>query len=126
MSDFCVPIFVRQKGVDKYVCRNLNLKELQCKCKSDLCTFTLYSPSLVESFSGLRGAFGSHINVNSGFRCQSHNEAVGGKKNSQHTKGMAIDLSVVDNKRLDILHSLAEHYFDVVIRYDSFLHCHNK
>ena len=40
----------------------------------------------------LRQHFGKPIRINSGFRCKALNEAVGGAKNSYHTKGRAVDI----------------------------------
>jgi len=44
-------------------------------------------------FEPLRQWYGKPIKINSFFRCKELNEAVGGAKNSQHTKGEAIDMS---------------------------------
>jgi uncharacterized protein YcbK (DUF882 family) len=40
----------------------------------------------------LRAHFGTAIKINSGFRGKALNEAVGGAKNSYHTKGRAVDI----------------------------------
>lgn len=40
-----------------------------------------------------RIGIGSPIIVNSGYRCEELNKAVGGKKNSQHKKGEAADIT---------------------------------
>ena len=40
----------------------------------------------------LRQHFGKPIRINSGFRCKALNDAVGGAKNSYHTKGRAVDI----------------------------------
>lgn len=42
----------------------------------------------------LREAYGDEITVNSGYRCEVLNEAVGGRRNSQHKKGEAADITV--------------------------------
>lgn len=42
----------------------------------------------------LRDMYGEPITVNSGFRSQQVNSAVGGAKNSQHSKGEAADITV--------------------------------
>ncbi len=47
-----------------------------------------------------RELLGKPITINSGFRCQEVNKAVGGASNSQHTTGEAADLSCSDNKQL--------------------------
>lgn len=51
----------------------------------------------------LREWYGKPIRVNSGYRCEALNSAIGGAKNSQHTTGMAADIdvgSVEENKKL--------------------------
>ncbi len=51
----------------------------------------------------LREAWGKPITVNSGYRCAALNRAVGGSPSSQHTKGMAADITTgnrADNRRL--------------------------
>lgn len=51
----------------------------------------------------LRAAWGKPITVNSGYRCAALNRAVGGSPSSQHTKGMAADITTgnrADNRKL--------------------------
>lgn len=48
----------------------------------------------------VRKAFGKPIKVSSGFRSTLLNAAVGGVSNSQHLKGLAVDLQVSDLKAL--------------------------
>lgn len=51
----------------------------------------------------LREWYGKPIRVNSGFRCEALNEAVGGSDTSQHRLGEAADITVgtkKDNKKL--------------------------
>ena len=54
-------------------------------------------------FENLREWYGKPIKINSFFRCDELNKKVGGAKNSQHTKGEAIDMSAgskEENKKL--------------------------
>lgn len=44
----------------------------------------------------LRDFLGESIKVNSGYRSEAHNKAVGGVKSSKHTKGLASDIRVKD------------------------------
>ena len=44
----------------------------------------------------LRDFLGESIKVNSGYRSEAHNKAVGGVKTSKHTKGLAADIRVKD------------------------------
>lgn len=45
----------------------------------------------------LREAWGQPIIVTSGYRCDKLNRAVGGARNSQHTKGQAADIRTVED-----------------------------
>lgn len=103
----------------------LSHKEFKCRCSYKDCKYTLISPKLVSSYAATRGEFNSQIIINSGFRCQKHNDDVGGHSNSRHLIGHAIDLHVKIEK-LDQLERIAKKYFDTVLRYDTFIHCHNE
>jgi uncharacterized protein YcbK (DUF882 family) len=57
----------------------------------------------------VRARWGGPIRINSGYRCEMLNTAVGGVKTSQHVRGEAADItagSPVENKRL----------FDLIVR----------
>ena len=69
----------------------------------------------------LRGIYGKPITVNSGFRSYAVNKAVGGARNSQHSKGEAADITVhtkEGNKKLfDIIKNELE-YDQLINEYD--------
>jgi hypothetical protein len=101
-------------------------KELACKCCGQL-------PPLVrenmvtlvhEVLDPARDKLGEPIVVNSGYRCQKHNKAVGGVANSQHTKGEAADVSAgstqANKKLLKLL--IEGQKYDQLIIYPTFLH----
>lgn len=77
--------------------------------------------ALVENvLDPLRKLYGAPIVVTSGFRCPKLNRAVGGVKNSQHTKGKAADIRCMsrtsaDNKRLFNLAAKSGLPFDQLI-----------
>jgi uncharacterized protein YcbK (DUF882 family) len=64
-------------------------KEFACPCCGGLPT---------EGFMNLidktRAMAQTPFVITSGFRCQKHNERVGGVKDSAHTKGVAVDIKV--------------------------------
>lgn len=107
----------------------LKFTEFQCKCDSALCNYIYVHPELVTRFERLRAEFGFAVLVTSGHRCQAHNEKVGGKPNSLHTLGMAIDLvpyTFTGEFRQDLFDKLrlaATKSFDKVKVYDNFIHC---
>lgn len=61
--------------------------------------------------------------INSGYRCEAHNKAVGGSVNSSHMKGLAVDIKAVsDAVRWKIIIALIMAGFTRIgIRYD-FIH----
>ena len=50
----------------------------------------------------LRDLLGESVKVNSGYRSEAHNKAVGGVKSSKHTKGLAADIRVKDLETDDL------------------------
>ncbi len=93
MSFFSIKEMIRSNEADR---RGINNKPGERE-KSNLL-------DLIDNvLNPLRAWYGGPIRVNSGFRCIELNKAVGGAKNSQHTKGEAADItsgSREGNKRL--------------------------
>ena len=77
--------------------------EFACKCG---CGLSKPDPKLIATLNIIREALGSAIIVTSGHRCQSHNRAVGGVANSNHTTGAAADI-VSRNAKADDVWALA-------------------
>lgn len=65
-------------------------EEFACRC----CGRVLVHPELVQKLEALRRMAGGPVVVTSGYRCPDHNKAVGGARNSYHTRGMAADIWV--------------------------------
>jgi len=107
----------------------LSLKEFQCHCRYLECTRTFILDDTVRSFTRLRLAYGKPLQVNSAYRCQKHNYDIGGRSKSFHKIGGAMDLCPVGDfspSDLDKIEKLAFDHFEVVLRYESFIHVHNK
>ena len=64
--------------------------ELACRC----CGRLLVQPELINKLELLRRLVGKPVLVNSGYRCPTHNRAVGGVVNSFHLRGKAADIRV--------------------------------
>lgn len=78
--------------------------------------------ALVENvLEPAREKLGMPIIVNSGYRCERHNKAVGGVANSQHLRGEAVDIRCADNKRLAKI-IVENGRFDQLIIYPTFIH----
>lgn len=74
--------------------KNFKLDEFKCKCGK--CDPILVDDQLITWLQKIRDHFGKSINVNSGYRCKTHNASpkVGGSPTSHHVKGMAADIRV--------------------------------
>lgn len=69
--------------------KNFSRKEFACKCG---CSFDTIDFELINVCQDVADNFRDVVYVNSGCRCESHNEIVGGSENSQHLYGRAADL----------------------------------
>lgn len=67
-------------------------EEFLCPC----CGMALMDRDFVIALNRLRAIADRPIKINSGFRCYSHNFAIGGASNSQHLAGKAADIVIVD------------------------------
>lgn len=74
--------------------KHFNRIEFTCK---DGCGKADMSPKLIEILEGIRNMYDKPMTITSGFRCFKHNEAEGGKSDSAHTAGLAVDIAVHDS-----------------------------
>ena len=70
--------------------KNFDVKEFGCHCG---CGFNIIDQRVMNMCQTIREALGVPVRVNSGCRCEKHNAKVGGVKGSNHTLGLAADLS---------------------------------
>ncbi len=68
---------------------NFNLKEFECRC----CKQVKIDSELVRLLQELRNKIGQPIIITSGYRCEKHNKEVGGKEDSYHLQGLAVDVT---------------------------------
>lgn len=68
--------------------KHFRREEFACKC----CGVVKVDDALLAAVDAVREHLGAPITILSGYRCEKHNQAVGGEKNSFHTKGLAADL----------------------------------
>ena len=100
-----------------YKPQHFSINEFACKCGCDV---VRVSAGLVLFLDLLRKACGSPIVVSSGYRCSSHNSAVGGAARSRHMIGCAADIQGVSYS--DVC-NFAFGLTDVEIReYKTFIH----
>lgn len=97
-------------------------------CHSDECPMTKINMELVEKLEELRSLAVSILQrdvpiiINSGYRCESYNDKVGGVPGSQHLEGNAADIRLVGVDPGTVAawaHLIGFHF---VLRYDTFVH----
>lgn len=86
------------------VSKFFSLSEVACKCCGGVPT-----RAMLDKMDAIREEFGAPINITSGFRCEKRNIKIGGSKNSNHVKGVAIDVMRTPTLELFILKHL-EHF----------------
>lgn len=99
------------------------LSEFKCKCcgRIPILAQRRVRKLVDELLDPARRVLGSPIHVNSGYRCSSHNKAVGGVPTSQHLYGEAADIWCRDNDALaEIIRQIGD--FDQLIIYKTFIH----
>lgn len=90
-----------KKGAKVVLSQNFNSQEFDCKGKN-CCSATKIDSKLIDILQKIRNHFGKSVIINSGFRCEKHNKAVGGAKSSLHKSGMAADIVVKGVKPIDV------------------------
>jgi len=84
-------------------------KESEFKCKCGQCSGGNINLSFEQKLNEARHIANVPFYITSGFRCPIHNENEGGKPNSEHTKGLAVDIRAESSYiRYKILTSLIE------------------
>jgi uncharacterized protein YcbK (DUF882 family) len=96
--------------------------ELSCKCG---CNQNNMEASFLDKLEALRVAYAKPIVLNSAYRCEAHNKAVGGAKGSQHVKGNAADLCTqnLSLEERDAFLALCKQVFINAIPGPGFVHC---
>ena len=100
------------------VSENFMLSEFQCRHCG---TVILYS-ELLAKLQKLRTYLGKPVVINSGYRCEEHNRAVGGAANSYHMRGMAADISVEGHTPYRLAELVDDLDFGGIIIYNNFVH----
>ena len=75
--------------------KNFIKSEFDCHCGCEMPNEVLYSVQKVANqLQLLRSHTGKSITVNSAYRCQEHNTAIGSNNTSQHILGKAADITI--------------------------------
>jgi len=83
-----------------YIAEYITREEFECPCCGKFPPdfnednpMELYQ-KLFDSFAIIRKKYGSPIHISSGYRCPTHNKAIGGNQISVHMFGLALDLDL--------------------------------
>lgn len=102
-----------KKKENKQLSPHFNSKEFECPCNACDNSNQYISQELIDELEVVRQSYGDSVVIESGYRCPSHNKAVGGKENSAHLAGLAADirpkLLIIDE--LDKLYDLCYNNF---------------
>lgn len=103
------------------VSRNFKLKEFQSPDTKEV----KISARLIKKIQRVRTLRGRAIVVTSGYRTKRHNRKVKGNRNSQHMRGLAVDISTVGHVPQFLKNYAKSAGFKEVIIYpkNEFLHC---
>jgi len=75
--------------------KNFTLKEMSCRCGCYMPKEVLNNvQKLANQLQYIRDCVAMPITINSAYRCEAHNKAVGGSSNSQHLLGKAADIVI--------------------------------
>ena len=93
--------------------------EFRCPC----CGLCHVDDWVVNRFNEARSIAGVPFTINSGYRCERHNKAVGGIIDSAHMAGLAADLKAEDSgTRFRIVDGLLQAGFLRIGIYPTFIH----
>lgn len=99
---------------------NFNLDEFECKCG---CGQNRILHTLIDELQMARDIAGVPFVIRSGYRCITHNMAVGGASKSAHLAGEAVDIECTDSRtRYLILNALLARDFNRIGLADTFIH----
>ena len=88
--------------------KNFSRSEFACKGTNCCGHSAPVHPELISALQDLRDQLNLPLSITSGFRCNRHNESVGGATQSFHTLGMAADVTCPDGVTAEDLAQAAE------------------
>jgi uncharacterized protein YcbK (DUF882 family) len=101
--------------------RNFKITEFACKC----CGEVHMEDSFLDMIDAARDIAGVPFKINSGYRCPTHNAAIG-STSENHPAGRAADISATESvTRMKILRGLVMAGFNRIGVHKQFLHADN-
>ena len=87
-------------------------KEFECKCG---CGLFIHNEELLSTLENIRYALNLPIIITSGTRCKTHNARIGGKTNSDHCFGRAVDFYVKSMNIKELAKFVQRYYLNLKI-----------
>lgn len=100
------------------ITKNFRTREFKCPC----CGKIKYTNDLVDKLQIIRNITGKPVVITSGYRCPSYNKRIKGYAQSNHMKGIAVDIKSSNLKELDRIAKLV-FYKGGVGTYGNHTHC---
>lgn len=91
MTGQVVKVYSKAKEGNVKLSKNFTVKEFACSDGTDTVFVSL---ALVNLLQKIRDYFGKAVIINSAYRTESHNKAIGGATYSQHKYGLAADIHI--------------------------------
>lgn len=88
--------------------KNFSRSEFACKGTNCCGHSAPIQPELISALQALRDQLNLPLSITSGFRCNRHNDSVGGAARSFHTLGMAADVACPEEMTAEDLAQAAE------------------
>ena len=96
-----------------------SVEEFACPC----CGENMFDYGVISMLDDARRLADTPFVITSGFRCEEHNESVGGKPTSSHKKGVAADIACTTSlNRMAIVSGLLDAGFTRIGVADTFIH----
>lgn len=86
--------------------------EFKCKCGCNTMPEGQPNDELIDILCKIREHFGKPLIIKSGYRCPTHNKAVGGAAKSRHVVGDAVDFIIKDIKTIDVYSYVISKYIN--------------
>ena len=99
-------------------------EEFACKCEYEDCVSSqnFMNDDFLELLFKVRAQIDFPMVVNSAYRCEKHNRDVGGVARSNHVRGLACDVKMLNQyDRYDLVEQCISHGLSIIM-YPTFLH----
>ena len=93
MAGQVVKVYSKAKEGNVKLSKNFTVKEFACSDGTDTVFVSLVLVNLLQK---IRDHFGKAVIINSAYRTEAHNKAIGGATYSQHKYGLAADIHIND------------------------------